>query len=130
MASPTRREFVQSCAVAAALGTSGMMSFGSDEPRASNEGFASYQERRRRELWSLLGDLPWPHRASPPKVLKTEKHDGYTLERLVLDPNGIEPVPAFLLIPDKRPITCSGSPLHPLARRDVWTRQGTTPAWC
>ena len=102
MAPPTRREFVQSCAVAAALGTSGMRSFGSEVSKASDEGFASYQERRRKELWSLLGDLPWPHRASPPKVLKTEKHDGYTLERLVLDLNGIEPVPALLLIPAKR----------------------------
>jgi hypothetical protein len=35
-------------------------------------------------------------------LLRTEKHAGYTLERLVLDPNGIEPVPALLLIPDKR----------------------------
>ena len=70
MAPPTRREFVQSCAVAAALGTSGMRSFSSEESRASDEGFASYQERRRKELWSLLGDLPWHHRASPPKVAK------------------------------------------------------------
>ena len=29
-------------------------------------------------------------------------HDGYTLERLILDLNGIEPVPAVLLIPDRR----------------------------
>ena len=55
-----------------------------------------------KDLWSLLGDLPWQYRASPPKLIKTEKHDGYTLERLVLDLNGIEPVPALLLIPDKR----------------------------
>ena len=34
--------------------------------------------------------------------MSTEKHEGYTLERLVLDLNGIEPVPALLLIPDKR----------------------------
>jgi dienelactone hydrolase len=66
------------------------------------EEFATYQERRRKELWSLLGDLPWQHRAAPPMVLKTEKHDGYTLQRLVLDLNGIEPVPALLLIPDQR----------------------------
>jgi hypothetical protein len=35
-------------------------------------------------------------------LVKREKHEGYTLERLVLDLNGIEPVPALLLIPDKR----------------------------
>lgn len=103
MTPPTRRKFVQSCAAAVALGTSGMSSFTSEETsKASDQGFASYQERRRKELWSLLGDLPWQHRASPPRLLKTEKHNGYTLERLVLDLNGIEPVPALLLIPDKR----------------------------
>ncbi len=64
--------------------------------------FSAYQERRRKELWGLLGDLPWQHRPSPPKLVKTEKHEGFTLERLVLDLNGVEPVPALLLIPDQR----------------------------
>src|SRR5205085_10068885 len=36
------------------------------------------------------------------KRLKTEKAEGYTLEHLELDLNGLEPVPAYLLIPDKR----------------------------
>jgi hypothetical protein len=35
-------------------------------------------------------------------LIRREKHDGYTLERLVLDLNESEPVPALLLIPDKR----------------------------
>lgn len=64
--------------------------------------FAAKQERRRKELWGLLGDLPWDHKPSPPKLVRTEKHDGYTLERWVLDLNGIEPVPALMLIPDHR----------------------------
>ena len=64
--------------------------------------FAANQERRRKELWGLLGDLPWDHKPAPPKLVHTEKHDGYTLERWVLDLNGIEPVPALLLIPDHR----------------------------
>ena len=50
----------------------------------------------------MLGDLPWQHQAAKPKLLSTEKHEGYTLERLVLDLNGTERVPALLLIPDKR----------------------------
>ncbi|MGO9863335.1 MAG: dienelactone hydrolase family protein [Terriglobales bacterium] len=103
MAQPTRREFVQSFAAAAALTTTGGRSFALDETSpTSREGFASYQERRRKELWSLLGDLPWQHQPATPKVVSTEKHDGYTLQRLVLDLNGVEPVPALLLIPDKR----------------------------
>src|SRR5947207_13395338 len=64
--------------------------------------FVSYQEHRRKERWSVLGDLPWQHRTSRPTLLRREKHDGYTLVRLALDLNGIEPVPALLLIPDKR----------------------------
>jgi hypothetical protein len=47
--------------------------------------FAAFQAGRRKELWSLLGELPWGHKPGPATVLATEKHDGYTLERLVLD---------------------------------------------
>lgn len=68
---------------------------------ALNE-FAAYQESRRGELWGLLGDLPWQHQPAPPQIVRTEKHEGYTLQRLVLDLNGVEPVPALLLIPDRR----------------------------
>lgn len=70
--------------------------------------FAPRQAERRKELWGLLGDLPWEHKPSPPKVVSREKHDGYTLERLVLDLNGVEPVPAILLIPDRRPARAPG----------------------
>jgi hypothetical protein len=73
-------------------------------PRASlsKTAFAAYQAKRRKELWGLLGDLPWQHEPAPAKLLKTEKHTGYTLERLELDLNGFEPVPALLLLPEKR----------------------------
>jgi len=64
-------------------------------------GFASFQRRRRKELWGLLGDLPWSHKPGPARLVRTEKHEGYTLERLVLDLNGLEPVPAVLLVPDR-----------------------------
>ncbi len=70
--------------------------------------FTAFQARRRKELWNLLGDLPWAHRPGPATVMATEKHDGYTLDRLVLDLNGIEPVPALLLIPDKRAARAPG----------------------
>jgi len=55
-----------------------------------------------------LGDLPWDHRPGEARLLKTENHEGYTLKRLVLDLNGIEPVPALLLIPDKRAARAPG----------------------
>ena len=64
--------------------------------------FAAEQAKRRKELWALLGELPAP-RTPKAKLLKTEQRTGYALEHLELDLNGIEPVPAYLLLPDKRP---------------------------
>jgi hypothetical protein len=64
--------------------------------------FRQRQESRREELWALLGDLPSEHRPRPPKLLRTEQGPGYTLEHLVLDLNGLEPVPAILLVPERR----------------------------
>jgi Abhydrolase family len=64
--------------------------------------YASHQTQRRRELWQLLGDLP-QHRTPTARVLGREKHDGFDLERLELQLNGVEPVPAYLLLPHHRP---------------------------
>ena len=67
---------------------------------ATMDGFVKYQEKRRHELWRLLGDLP--ERSEPSATLrKRERDDGFTVEHLYLDLNGIETVPALLLIPDK-----------------------------
>jgi hypothetical protein len=77
-----------------------------DAPPAKQP-FEAGQERRRQELWGLLGDLPG-RRAPKAKLLKTEKRDGYTLEHLELDLNGIEPAPAYLLLPDERPKAAPG----------------------
>jgi len=68
----------------------------------SEKEFASHQQERRKELWGLLGELPWQYKPGPAKLVSTERYEGYTLERLVLDLNGVEPVPALLLIPEKR----------------------------
>lgn len=64
--------------------------------------FTAHQAARRAQLWSLLGDLPEPN---PPKATlkKTEQHPGFTLEHLDLDLNGLQTVPALLLLPDNRP---------------------------
>jgi len=102
-AGSTRRDFLRSSAVAAsfALGGSSGVSGERKETHGDHD-FPGFQERRRKQLWGLLGDLPWNHHPGPAKLSRTEKHDGYTLERLALDLNGQEPVPALLLIPDKR----------------------------
>jgi len=100
----TRRRFLQSSAVlassAAVANSAGASATTSADESA--EYFTSRQAKQRKELWGLLGDLPWQHHPGPAQVVSKEEHDGYTLERLVLDLNGIEPVPALLLIPHKR----------------------------
>src|SRR5271156_7165620 len=100
----SRREFMAGSAALAAVGATLPMQADTPQfasPEAKDD-LDIYQQRRRWELWSLLGDLPWDNKPAPPRLVRTEKHDGYTLERLILDPNGIEPVPAVLLIPDRR----------------------------
>ena len=95
-----RRDFLKTSAQLLAAGAGLSVPAVRTAERSARE-FAAYQEKRRKELWGLLGDLPWQHKPGRAKLVKTEKHDGYTLERLVLDLNGVEPVPALLLIPDK-----------------------------
>jgi hypothetical protein len=54
---------------------------------------------RRRELYGLLGDLPPRDRPIGAELVSAGEHDGYWLERWLLDLNGIEPVPAFFARP-------------------------------
>ena len=54
---------------------------------------------RRAELYGLLGDLPDRHRPITAHTVATEERDGYILEKLTLDLNGVEDVPAFFARP-------------------------------
>ena len=54
---------------------------------------------RRAELYALMGDLPARDRAIRAELVKREETAHYLLERLVLDLNGEEPVPAVFTIP-------------------------------
>ena len=56
-------------------------------------------EARRQELFRLLGDLPNRDHPVSFRVLSVSKEKTYILERLVLDLNGIEAVPAYLVTP-------------------------------
>lgn len=58
-----------------------------------------FNAARRKELWSLLGDLPDRNRPITVKQFARETRDGYTLERLELDLNGIQSVPAYFAKP-------------------------------
>lgn len=59
-------------------------------------GDASAQRAR---LYDLLGDLPARDRPVSVEVIKIEERDDYVLETLLLDPNGIERVPAYYARP-------------------------------
>ena len=63
----------------------------------------SQASSRREDLYALLGDLPERHRPITAEVVGREERDGYVLETLVLDMNGIEQVPAYLALPVEVP---------------------------
>ncbi len=58
----------------------------------------------REQLYELLGDLPDRDREISVSTVATESRPGYVLERLILDLNGVEEVPACFV----RPHTPSG----------------------
>ena len=64
---------------------------------------------RRRELYSLMGDLPDRQRPIGGKKRSEEERDGYILETWDLDLNGIETVPAYLARPLKSVAGCRPS---------------------
>ncbi|MER3417009.1 MAG: hydrolase [Gemmataceae bacterium] len=74
----------------------------------TREEFERYQHLRRRHLWSLLGHLPEHAHPRPAQVRHREKRNHYTLEHVLLDLNGLEDVPAVVLLPDKRPPRAPG----------------------
>ncbi len=102
-----RREFLQGCAAVLGLRLLENPRIFAAPVESSAEFFAR-QNRHREELWKLLGDLPPRNRPIGAKLLRSETAQGYTLEHLELDLNGIETVPALLLIPDKRPPQAPG----------------------
>jgi pimeloyl-ACP methyl ester carboxylesterase len=60
---------------------------------------AEWQPARRQALYQLLGDLPDRARPVGARLVAEESRAHYVLEKLVLDLNGIEPVPAYLVRP-------------------------------
>ena len=60
---------------------------------------ATETESRREELYGLLGLLPARDRSVSARKIAAEPRGTYVLEKLVLDLNGIEPVPAYFARP-------------------------------
>lgn len=57
------------------------------------------RERRRSELYQLLGDLPDRQRKVSVSRIDHKENQSYLVERLLLDLNGIEAVPAYFIYP-------------------------------
>jgi hypothetical protein len=66
---------------------------------AANTGRQSDDNSRRQELYRLLGKLPPRDRKVAAQLVSTEDRGGYVLEKLILDLNGEEPVPAWFARP-------------------------------
>ncbi len=131
-----RRDFLKQTAATVAAGSAGLPSIDEQPAPKTKREFIAYQKQRRKLLWSLLGDLPFNHRPGPPKLIRTERGDGYTVERLELDLNGIEPVPALLLIPDRRQKPAPGliylhwhGGTYPVGKEELLTGQKVLPAY-
>ncbi|MGQ9632445.1 MAG: dienelactone hydrolase family protein [bacterium] len=60
------------------------------------------KDRRRQELYDLLGDLPDRLRKISATKIAEERRESYALEKLILDLNGLEPVPAYFVRPQNR----------------------------
>ncbi len=62
-----------------------------------------HQDAARQELYALLGDLPDRRRPIRSEPVSREQRDKYVVEKLTLDLNGQQPVPAFLVLPRDKP---------------------------
>jgi acetyl esterase/lipase len=82
-----------------ALSLAGLAALSPLMPRSSHDATPQLPGDRRRELYSLLGDLPDRKRPIGGKKRSEEERDGYILETWDLDLNGIENVPAYLARP-------------------------------
>ena len=99
---------VPSSGIAACAGLKASLAMSAPPAAPSREVFRA-TGRRREELWNLLGTC---RRVSHPEI--AEGKTRWLRSASGNDLNGIEPVPAYLLLPDKRP-TASGPALYPRA---------------
>ena len=82
---------------------------GPDAPASPGCSYRDSNERREL-LYRLLGDLPDRERPISARKVSEEEREGYLLEKLELDLNGFEPVPAFFAKPGSLPVRRSWLP--------------------
>lgn len=69
------------------------------QPEKNVKSAATTPAARRRRLYSLLGDVPERNRKISARTLFRREEQGYVLEKLEFDFNGLEPVPAYFVLP-------------------------------
>jgi hypothetical protein len=82
-------------------GASAVMLAAQAPASAARKASAADEERRAR-LYALMGRLPPRDRKVSAQLVSTEDRGSYLLDKLVLDLNGQEPVPAYFARPRKR----------------------------
>jgi dienelactone hydrolase len=95
---PDRRQFLRAGALAGLGGLCSMTSLSADSSGGGRTSSPAAGARRE-ELYRLLGDVPDRRRPIGASKRKEEERDGYLLETLDLDLNGIERVPAYFARP-------------------------------
>ena len=75
----TRREFLQASAVATISApvpaSIGLTQVAPQQP--NDDVLPARQKERRKELWGLLGDLPWGHKPGPAKLVSKENKETF-----------------------------------------------------
>jgi len=94
----SRRSFIKKSAMAAA-GLS--FAAGACKNAEKKITFDSTQQERREQLYGLLCDLPPRDRKISAEVVSVEPKNGFILQKLLLDLNGQQKVPAWFAIPEK-----------------------------
>ena len=92
----TRRNALAGMAGSITAAATASLSSGSAHAQAAGD-----KDARRRELLGLLGELPDRTRKITAKTVLKEDTGKYILEKLMLDLNGLEPVPAYFIRPVK-----------------------------
>src|SRR5262245_54530287 len=95
---PDRRQFLRAGALAGLGGLCSMSALGADSSGGGGSSSPAAAAKRE-DLYRLLGDLPDRRRPIAASKRKEEERDGYLLETLELDLNGIERVPAYFARP-------------------------------
>ena len=96
----TRREALSilGSAASGALAMRTEALIGPDAPATPGRKYRDANEQRDL-LYRLMGDVPDRGRPVSARLIDTQERDGYILEKLELDLNGLEAVPAFLAKP-------------------------------